>query len=53
MESEDEALIVEESLIMDDMAPEDNDVLKEAWPILPDNGRWEFEDYLAEIGLRF
>ena len=41
-----EVLIVEESELAED------DLLKEAWPIPPDDYVKEFEQYLMDIGVR-
>ena len=45
--------VSEEALIKDDLNPAEDDVLREAWPIPPEDYIREFEEYLDEIGLRF
>ena len=45
--------ITEEEFMFDGTDQADNDALMEAWPIPSEESLKEFEDYLAEIGLRF
>ena len=45
--------ITEEEFVFDGTDQADDDVLMEAWPIPSEESLKEFEDYLAEIGLRF
>lgn len=45
--------ITEEEFMFDGTDQADDDVLMEAWPIPSEESLKEFEDYLAEIGLRF
>ncbi len=45
--------MVDEGLIPDDADQADEEVQKEACPILPEDYTREFEEYLDEIGLRF
>ncbi len=42
----------EDELFDEDVGPADNDALKEAWPIPPEDYTREFEEYLMDIGLR-
>ena len=43
---------VEEELIADNEHPATDDLLKEAWPIPPEDYAREFEQYLLDIGVR-
>ena len=45
--------ITEDEIMTLESDQEDIEVLKEAWPIPPDDYTREFEEYLMEIGLRF
>ena len=44
--------ITEEEFLPDEASPAD-DLLKEAWPIPPEEFAKEYEEYLMEIGVRF
>lgn len=44
--------ITEDEIMMAETEQEDMEVLKEAWPIPPEDYTREFEEYLMEIGLR-
>ncbi len=44
--------ITEEEFMTVETDQEDTKVLKEAWPIPPEDYTREFEEYLMEIGLR-
>ncbi len=45
--------IAEEEFITAETDQENSKILKEAWPIPPEDHTREFEEYLMEIGLRF
>ena len=45
--------ITEEGFMFGGMDQADDDVLMEAWPIPSEESLKEFEDYLADLGLRF
>ena len=45
--------ITEDEIMTLESDQEDIEVLKEAWPIPPEDCTREFEEYLMEIGLRF
>lgn len=45
--------ITEDEIITAETDQKDAKVLKEAWPIPPEDYTREFEEYLMEIGLRF
>ena len=42
-----------EDLLLDEYYPAEPDLLKEAWPLPPENTVKEFEEFLMDIGLRF
>ncbi len=44
--------IAEDEYQMDDLFPDEEDLLKETWPIVPDETVREFEQYLLDIGVR-
>ena len=44
--------ITEDEIMMAEADQEDSEVLKEAWPIPPEDYTREFVEYLMEIGLR-
>ncbi len=44
--------ITEDKIMTAETDQEDMEVLKEAWPISPEDYTREFEEYLMEIGLR-
>ena len=44
--------ITEEEYRTDDLFPDEEDLLKETWPIVPDETVREFEQYLLDIGVR-
>ena len=44
--------ITEDEIMTVESDQEDMEVLKEAWPIPPEDYIREFEEYLMEIGLR-
>ena len=46
MDTETETLYAEDARM-------EEEILREAWPIPPEDGTRAFEDYLEEIGLRF
>ena len=46
-------VITEDEIMTLESDKEDIAVLKETWPIPPEDYTREFEDYLMEIGLRF
>ena len=43
----------EETLIADEFEREEDTLMKESWPLPPDDYVREFEEYLMDIGLRF
>ncbi len=43
---------ITEELLMDNLFPAEDDLLKEAWPLPVEDTVKEFELYLAEIGVR-
>lgn len=45
-------LEITEELLMDDLFPSEEDLLKEAWPLPAEDTAKEFELYLEEIGVR-
>lgn len=45
--------ITEEEIMTAETEPAETEVIKEAWPIPPEDTAREFEEYLMEIGLRF
>ncbi len=45
-------LEITEDLLMDDLFPTEEDLLKESWPLPAENTVKEFELYLEEIGVR-
>ncbi len=44
--------IMEEEILTDEMNPRDEDILKESFPLFWEETVREFEDYLADIGVR-
>ena len=44
--------IMEDEIMLAEADQEDSEVLKEVWPITPEDYTREFEEYLMEIGLR-
>ena len=44
--------ITEDEIMMAEANQENSEILKEAWPIPPEDYTREFEEYLMEIGLR-
>ena len=42
-----------EDLLLDEYYPAETDLLKEAWPLPPENTVKEFEEFLMDIGIRF
>ena len=44
--------ITEEEFMTADTDPAEADIIKEAWPIPPEDYTREFEEYLMDIGLR-
>ena len=45
--------ITEETLLNEIYGLDEEELLKEVWPVPPEDKTREFEDYLEEIGLRF
>ena len=45
--------ITEEEIMFGGTDQVDDDVLMEAWPVMPDGPVKEFEEYLMNLGLRF
>lgn len=45
--------ITEEILLSEAYGLDEDEILKEAWPVPPEDISREFEDYLEEIGVRF
>ena len=45
--------IMEETLMNEIYGQDEEELLKEAWPVPKEDITREFEDYLDEIGLRF
>ena len=44
---------IEEELTADEINPDDDNLLKETWPIPTEESLKEFVDYLSDLGLRF
>ena len=44
--------IIEKEFLAEDLTPADEDILKETWPIPPEDYTREFEQYLLDIGVR-
>ena len=44
--------ITEEEFMTAETEPSETEIIKEAWPIPPEDYTREFEEYLMEIGLR-
>jgi len=44
--------ITEEEFLTDDLIQAEENLLKEAWPLSPEETAHEFENYLLEIGVR-
>ncbi len=42
-----------EDLLLDEYYPAEAELLKETWPLPPENTVKEFEEFLMDIGLRF
>ena len=43
---------ITEELLLDDLFPSEEDLLKEAWPLPAEDTAKEFELYLEDIGVR-
>ena len=43
---------ITEEILLDELFPSADDLLKEAWPLPPEETAKEYELYLADIGVR-
>ena len=43
---------ITEEILLDELFPEEDDLLKESWPLPVEQTVKEFEEYLLDIGVR-
>lgn len=46
-------LEITEEILLEELFPAEDDLLKESWPLPAEDTAKEFEEYLMDIGIRF